>query len=81
MGCERSGARRRVRCWERRIGNRLDAQNRAVDPVKEINPRLFPNNQLEAWLWPVTSDRSLARPFTPLAGLRRSPTIGACLSG
>ena len=74
MRCERSSAQRRVRCWERRIGRRLDAQSRAFDPVKETNPRLLPNDQLEARRRPVTSYRSLARPFTPLAGFRRSPT-------
>lgn len=74
MRRERSCARRRVRCWERRIGRRLDVESRAFDPVKEINSRLLPNDQLEARLWPVTSDRSLARTFTPPSGLRRRPT-------
>lgn len=67
-------------CWERRIGFRLDSVFRAFDPVKEITRRLFPNDQLEAQApsanWgKVTSYRSLAWPFTPLAGLRL-PTKG-----
>ena len=74
MRCERSSTQRRVKCWERRIGCRLDYQFRAFGPVTEINPRLLPNDQLEARHQPVTSYRSLARPFTPLAGFRRSPT-------
>ena len=64
------------RCWERRIGFRLDAQGRAVDPVKEINSRLLPNDHHEARLRPVTSHRSLVRPFTPLSGFRLPPTGG-----
>ena len=72
-----------LRRWERRIGCRLDASFRAFDPVKEITRRLPPNDQLEARpdakILPVTSDRSLAGPFTP--ALSRGwvpplPTVG-----
>jgi len=63
-------------CWERRIGSRLDEQRRAIDPVKEINSRLLPNDHHEARFRPVTSHRSLVRPFTPLSGLRPPPTGG-----
>lgn len=52
-------------------------ENRAFDPVKEIRRRLLPNDHLEARLSPVTSYRSLARPFTPLAGFRL-PSTGRC---
>jgi hypothetical protein len=67
-------------CWERRIGFRLDRQRRALDPVKENNRRLFPNDPHEAWPWfapwLVTSHRSLVRPFTPVSGFHLSPTVG-----
>ena len=67
------------RCWERRIGDRLDAWIRAIDPVKELTSRLLPNDHHEARPrlapWPATSDRSLVRPFTPPRGLRL-PTGG-----
>ena len=76
MRCERLCARQRVKCWERRIGDRLDGESRALDPGQEINPRLFPNDPGEARSEPVTSYRSLARPFTPRAGLRLPPTGG-----
>ncbi len=59
-----------LECWERRIGCRLDRLFRAFDPVEEITRRLPPNDQLEARCDPVTSDRSLAGPFTPSCGLR-----------
>ncbi len=68
MACERSRFPMAYRCWERRIGCRLDAIFRAFDPVKEITRRLYPNDQLEARWLPATSDRSLAWPFTPLFG-------------
>ena len=71
--------------WERRIGCRPDRAVRAIDPVKEICRRLPPNDQLEARTGPVTSDRSLAGPFTPsyaalarrICGFRLIPTSGA----
>jgi hypothetical protein len=74
-----------LRHWERRIGCRPDRVVRAFDPVKEICRRLPPNDQLEARSDPVTSDRSLAGPFTPSCaalarrarGLRLIPTSGA----
>lgn len=62
--------------WERRIGFRLDRNCRAFDPVKEITRRLFPNDPHEARCTPVTSHRSLVRPFTPVLGFRLSPTRG-----
>ena len=68
-----------LRRWERRIGCRLDSSIRAFDPVREINRRLPPNDQLEARLASVTSYRSLAGPFTPapLLGLvPPHPTVG-----
>jgi len=74
MGCERPKRPMLLGCWERRIGCRLDAHLRAVDPVKEINSHLLPNDHPEARLRPVTSHRSLVRPFTPLAGFRLAPT-------
>ena len=76
MGSERLSFRRHAGRWERRIGDRLDSLSRALDPVEEINPRLFPNDPGEARREPVTSYRSLARPFTPPAGLRLPPTGG-----
>ena len=63
-------------CWVRRIGFRLHAFFRAFDPVKEITRRLFPNDPREARYASVTSNRSLAWPFTPLAGFRLTPTKG-----
>lgn len=59
-----------LRCWARRIGCRLHLFVRAFDPVKELTRRLPPNDQHEARtplaMWGlVTSDRSLAGPFTP----------------
>ncbi len=75
MTCERSGLLMPYRCWERRIGSRLDRKCRAFDPVEEINLRLLPNDHHEARLAPVTSHRSLAWPFAPLLGLRL-PTGG-----
>ena len=77
MGSERSGSRRHARRWERRIGDRLHPAGRALDPVKEIDPRLFPNDTGEARREPVTSYRSLVRPFTSPAGLRLRPA-GRC---
>jgi len=74
MGCERSCLLALIRCWERRIGCRLDCFLGPCDPVKEITRRLYPNDQPEARFLSVTSYRSLAWPFTPLAGVRRSPT-------
>ena len=79
MRGERSKLSMRYRCWERRIGDRLDAWTRAFDPVKELTSRLLPNDHHEAWPrlapWPVTSYRSLVWPFTPFFGLRL-PTGG-----
>ena len=74
-----------LRHWERRIGCRPDRAFRAFDPVREICRRLPPNDQLEARTGPVTSYRSLARPFTPTCGalartargFRLIPTSGA----
>jgi len=74
MGSERSKRPMLLGCWERRIGSRLDVQGRAFDPETEINSHLLPNDHHEARLRPVTSHRSLVRPFTPLAGFRHSPT-------
>ena len=65
-----------LRRWGRRIGFRLHVSFRAFDPVKETTRRLFPNDLPEARFWPVTSHRSLVRPFTPL-GFRLVPTRGA----
>jgi hypothetical protein len=69
-------ARSGYRCWERRIGFRLDRICRAFDPVEENNRRLFPNDPHEAQCNLVTSHRSLVRPFTPILGFRLSPTRG-----
>jgi hypothetical protein len=66
MRGERSQHLMLYRRWERRIGLRLHGNVGLFDPVKEITRRLFPNDHLEARCWPVTSYRSLARPFTPL---------------
>jgi len=74
MGRERPCILALIECWERRIGYRLDVFLGHSDPVKEITRRLYPNDQPEARRLPETSDRSLAWPFTPLAGFRRSPT-------
>lgn len=60
-----------VWCWVRRIGFRLHSR---YDPVKEITRRLFPPRK--ARCVPVTSNRSLAWPFTPLAWFRLTPTKG-----
>lgn len=68
MLCERSSFLMLLLCWKRRIGCRLHSAFRAFDPVKEITRRLYPNDQHEARLLPVTSDRSLAWPFTPRFG-------------
>ena len=76
MACERPMGPMLLRCWERRIGFRLHAFSRAFDPVREITRRLFPNDHREALCRRMTSYRSLARPFTPLLGLRL-PTGGA----
>lgn len=66
-----------LRCWERRIGLRLDKFVRAFDPVKEITRRLFPNDHLEAPFWRMTSHRSLVLAVhTRFTGLRL-PTGGA----
>lgn len=75
MPCERS--RIPILLWirERRIGFRLFELARAFDPVKEINLHLFPNDHPEARGLPLTSNRSLVWPFTPLAGFR-FPTTG-----
>jgi len=75
MACERLWRLMLVRCWERRIGFRLNVVARALDPVKEISLRLFPNDHLEALYQQVTSYRSLAWPFTPVFGFRL-PTGG-----
>lgn len=77
MSGERSMRPMLLRCWERRIGFRLDVNSRALDPVQEIRRRLLPNDHPEARFWPVTSHRSLAWPFTPLSGFRLPPT-GRC---
>jgi len=85
MACERLKLLMLYKCWERRIGSRLDASCRALDPVKEINSRLLPNDHLEARSMfahlLVTSYRSLVWPFTPhppvLASGLRLPTQGA----
>ncbi len=79
MACERLKLPILYKCWERRIGSRLDARGRAIDPVKEINSHLLPNDHFEALSmfahgW-VTSYRSLVWPFTPPLGLRL-PTLG-----
>ncbi len=80
MACERLMLSMLYKCWERRIGSRLDASCMAFDPVEEINSHLLPNDHHEARPvfvhWPVISHRSLVRPFTPLSGLRL-PTQGA----
>jgi transposase len=76
MGGERPSGLMLLWCWVRRIGFRLHMHFRAVDPVKEITRRLFPNDHLEARCRSVTSYRSLAWPFTPLAGFRLTPTKG-----
>ena len=71
MFCERSSRLMLLdllECWERRIGFRLDLFFRAFDPVKEITRRLFPNDHLEARLFPVTSHRSLVLAVHALAG-------------
>ena len=84
MRSERSKFLLLYKCWERRIGSRLDALHRAFDPVQEINSHLLLNDHLEACaefrLRLVTSYRSLVWPFTPqlpilVAGLRL-PTMG-----
>ena len=80
MACERLMLSMLYKCWERRIGSRLDASFRALDPVKEINSHLLPNDHLEAEAMfahcLVTSNRSLVWLFTPYLGLRL-PTLGA----
>lgn len=77
MPCERPCFPILLRYRERRIGDRLDASDRAIDPVKEITLRLSPNDHLEAGCYAsLTSDRSLAWPFTPHSRLRLS-TRGA----
>lgn len=49
-----------LRCWERRIGLRLNEHLRAFDPVEEeISLRLRPNDHLEAPCQRMTSHRSL----------------------
>ena len=79
MNSERSIFLMLLECWEKRIGSRLDVSFRALDPVKEINSHLLPNDHLEAWLafWRtlVTSYRSLVWPFTPHLRFR-FPTMG-----
>ena len=73
MVCERPNLPGLIEFRERRIGDRLDERRRAYDPVEEINRRLSLNDHLEAGcLTPVTSNRSLAWPFTPLLGFRLS---------
>ena len=74
MRCERSCILALIRCWERRIGCRLDGLLGQFDPVKEITCRLYPNDQREARYVSVTSYRSLAWPFTPIPG--SAPTNG-----
>jgi len=74
MRCERSLLLALLRCWERRIGFRLDFDLGRFDPVKEITRRLYPNDQREARLRPLTSNRSLAWPLTPDYGFRLPPT-------
>ena len=74
MRVERSSIPSLIECWERRIGCRLDDFLGHYDPVKEITRRLYPNDQHEAGVSPVTSYRSLAWPFTPLSGFRPSST-------
>ena len=43
MACERLMLSMLYRCWERRIGSRLDLFRRTIDPVREINSRLLPH--------------------------------------
>ncbi len=76
MRSERSILRILLRCWERRIGFRLNCHLGHYDPVKEINSSLLPNDHLEArfafWRILVTSYRSLVWPFTPHPRFRPS---------
>ncbi len=77
MRSERSKLSILLRCWERRIGSRLNCRVGHCDPVKEINSSLLPNDHHEARFaflrLSVTSYRSLVWPFTPpLSGFRYS---------
>lgn len=73
MACERPNFPGLIEFWEGRIGDRLYASGRAYDPVEEINRCLSPNDHLEAGcVMPVTSNRSLAWPFTPHLRFRLS---------
>jgi len=64
------------RCWERRIGFKLDRLFRAFDPVKEITRRLLQDNHLEAPSYRMTSYRSLVLAVHALFPRRRLPTEG-----
>ncbi len=72
MRSERSKLPIRARCWERRIGSRLNCHVGHCDPVQEINSSLLPNDHHEARFaflrFSVTSYRSLVWPFTPHRG-------------
>ena len=70
MICERPDAPNFVRDLGRRIGFRLDGILGHCDPVKELSFHLFPNSPHKARRVPVTLNRSLVWPFTPLSGLR-----------
>ena len=77
MGCDRLMRPMLLQVLGEADRSQAGCEYRAFDPVQEIRRRLLPNDHLEAWLWPVTSYRSLARPFTPLSGFRLPPT-GRC---
>ncbi len=69
-----------VECWERRMSFRLNDHIGHFDPVEEISPRLYPNDQPEARFRAVISYRRLDRgfaqgfagPFTPHPGFHHS---------
>ena len=77
MGCERLMRPMLLKVLGEADRSQAGCESRAIDPVQEIRRRLLPNDHLEARLRPVTSHRSLARPFTPLSGFRLPPT-GRC---
>jgi len=70
MDCERPNAPDFVGDLGRRIGLRLDVDLGHCDPVQELSLSLFPNSPHKARAQPVTLNRSLVWPFTPLSGLR-----------
>ncbi len=70
MLCERPNALNLPGDLGRRTGLRLNRLSGHCDPVEELGLRLFPNSPRKARFWPVTLDRSLVWPFTPLSGLR-----------